>query len=858
MIPMRMRLLTLLFFTLIPVASAAQDRQGPPPAVRPTVNATRVTSAIEIDGRLDEAAWASAQPVSDFTQVDPDEGQPVSERTEARILFDDDALYIGVRLYDRQRPTMRLGRRDMPLLDSDWLGVVIDSYHDHRTGFSLDLNPAGVQRDAVKSMGAGGHETDDLSWDAVWEAKATIDEGGWTAEYRVPFSQLRFGSAEEPIWGIQLERVIGRRREYAVFSFTPKSEPGGIPTYGHLAGLRDVQPGNRLEVLPYAVARAERVDPGANPFRSNSEYFQSGGVDLLYRLTSDLTLNASINPDFGQVEVDPAVVNLTVYETFFAEKRPFFIEGSEIFDFGRNTSGGRLFYTRRIGRNPQLRAPTSASDAPDATTILGAAKFSGKTESGWSVGIIESLTGREEARYLNESGGTELFAIEPRTNYFVARARKDSREGRSAFGAMVTAVNRDLATDPLRSSLRSSGYAGGMDFRFESPGRTWALQGSAALSRVGGSPEALTATQTAGNHFFQRPDADHIEVDPTATSLTGYSVGASVERQGGQHWRGNLAVAATSPAFEVNDLGYQNRTDRRDIAGSLTYLEFQPGSFLRNYSITANARYEHNYDWERILAIFGLNGHFRTLDFWTILVQLNHFGTALDDRSTRGGPLMERPSNTVMALAFGSDGRKPVTLNGRLSGSQDAYEGWTATVGLNLGIKTSDRWNLSVGPMLSRSLTQAQYVGTVPDPNAASTYGARYLFAPLRQTTLAVETRLDVTFTPKLSFQMYAQPFISSGDYAEVGSLDAPRGYEFTPYDEALPNFDFNYRSLRGTAVLRWEWRPGSTLYVAWQQSRADFAQGVGNFDLGRDRQALFAARPDNVFVVKMNYWLSP
>jgi hypothetical protein len=855
---MRCSLTALLLLAFGPACLQGQAGTDARSTERPVVTATRATSPIQVDGVLDESSWASARPATDFIQVDPEEGRPVSERTEARILYDDEALYIGVRLHDRQPPTMRLGRRDMPLADSDWLGVVIDSYHDHRTGFSLDLNPAGVQRDALKSMGQGGHETDDLSWDAVWEARATVDEGGWTAEYRVPFSQLRFGSAEEPVWGIQLERVIGRRREYAVFSFTPKSEPGGIPAYGHLVGLRGVDPGNRLEVLPYGVVRAERVDPGANPFRSGSEYFQSAGVDLLYRLTSDLTLNASINPDFGQVEADPAVVNLTVYETFFDEKRPFFIEGSEIFDFGRNTSGGQLFYTRRIGRSPQLSAPTAASDAPDATTILGATKFSGKTRSGWSLGVIEAVTQREEARYLDISGDPERIAVEPRTNYLVARARKDGAQGRTSFGAMVTAANRDLDGDVLRGALRSSAYAGGVDFRLESPGRTWAFQGSAAYSRVAGTPEALLATQRAGNHFFQRPDADHLEPDPDATSLEGYSVGVSAERQGGEHWRGDLAVAATSPAFEVNDLGFQTRTDRRDVAGSLTYVEFQPGSFFRNYSFTANARYEHNYAWERILSIYGLTAHFTHLDFWTGLVRLTHFGAALDDRSTRGGPLMKRPANTGVTVAFGSDGRKPVTVRGNVAASRDEYDGWSTRTQLTVGIKTSDRWSLSLGPTLSRSLVQAQYVGTVPDPSATGTYGFRYLFAPLRQTTLAVETRFDLTFTPKLSLQMYAQPFIASGDYAAAGSLDAPGGYTFSPWEGAIPDLDFNYRSLRGTAVLRWEWRPGSTLYVAWQQARADVAQGVGDFDFQRDRRALFGARPDNVFVVKVNYWFTP
>jgi len=847
-----------LALALLPAAASAQTSAAMRDEGRPVVEAARATGPIRVDGVLDEASWQRAQPVDDFTQVDPEEGRPVSEPTIARVLYDDEALYIGVRLADSRPPTMRLGRRDMDLQDSDWLGVVIDSYHDHRTAFSLDLNPAGVQRDAVKSMGSGGDEQDDLSWDAVWEAAATVDDGGWTAEYRIPFSQLRFRDAPVQVWGIQLERVIGRRREYAVLSFTPKSEPGGIPTYANLVGLRDIEPGHRLEVLPYGVARSEHVDPGPNPFRDRSKTSGSGGVDLLYRVTSDLTLNASINPDFGQVEQDPAVVNLTVYETRYDEKRPFFIEGGEIFDFGRNTSGGQLFYTRRIGRSPQLFPPTPAADVPDVTTILGAAKFSGKTSSGWSLGVIEALTDREDARYMSADGSPEDFRVEPLTNYLVTRVRKDSNQGRTSVGGMLTAANRDLTTDALQAALRSSAYAGGVDFRLESPTRAWAVRGSAAFSRVAGTPDAMVAVQRAGNHFFQRPDADHLEVDAAATSLSGYSVGAAVERQGGEHWRGDLAVAATSPAFEVNDLGFQTRTDRRDVQGTLTYQENRPGTFLRNYALVSAVRYEHNYDWQRILAIYRLQLNFRTLEFWGGALGVSRQVRAMDDRSTRGGPLMQRPANWSGFFHVGSDSRKPVSVFTTIDGMRDEYGGWAAGLDLTAIVRTSPRWSMRIGPSFAKSHTEAQYVGTVGDPAATATYGTRYLFAPLRQTTLAMETRLDYTFTPKLSFQLYVQPFISSGDYQTVGSLDAPRGYSFTPWDGTAPDRDFNYRSLRGTAVLRWEYRPGSTLYLAWQQSRSDYAAGVGDFRFSRDREALFDARPDNVFVIKASYWLTP
>ena len=827
---------------------------------RPLHQAGPLNGSIELDGFLNDAAWASAQVISGFTQVDPEEGSPVSERTEVRILFDRDALYIGARLYDRGQVQTRLGRRDMPLQDADWFGVVIDSYHDHRTGFVFDVNPSGVQRDAVKSV-SGGNESDDNSWDAVWEVHTSVDAEGWSAEYRIPFSQIRFSDGTAPqTWGIQLERVIGRRGEYAVTTFTPKTERGGIPTYGHLQGVQNVDQGNPLELLPYTVARSEHVDPGSNPYRTDSEQAITAGVDLRYRVTSSLTLNATINPDFGQVEVDPAVVNLGVYETFFQERRPFFVEGSEIFDFGQNTSGGNLFYSRRIGRTPQLRAPSSLADNPTSTRILGAAKFTGKTESGWNLGIIEAVTAEETARYRDGSGADQEFVSEPLANYLVGRVRKDMNGGLTSIGGMLTATSRQLDSDPLEASLRSGAYAGGFDLRHEFAQREWVLTATAIGSSIRGTPEAIARVQRAGNHFFQRPDADHLEVQTDATSMTGYSVGAGLARQSGQHWRGNLAAALTSPEFEVNDLGFQTRTDRRDLAGNLTYLQTQPGSLFRNYSITLGNRIEHNYDWQRVSAFTFLNVNFRTLGFAGGRLLVNRSYSAIDDRSTRGGVLMERPSNVSGSLNLNTDARESVIFGLSLNGQTDAYGGWNSGIGLNVNYR-SDRWNIQTGPQYGRGVTRAQYVGTLPDAGATETFGQAHIFAPLEQTQLSLVTRLNVTFTPRLSLETFIQPLIFAGDYGEFGQLAAPQSYQFNrraDLDNQLPNRDFNLRSLRGTAVLRWEWRPGSTLFLAWQQQRQDFLPGEGDFRFGDDFRGIFDAQPDNIFVLKVNYWWTP
>jgi hypothetical protein len=852
----RRALLRLVLHSLLTVPVTFVQAQGgnPPgtPALLPTSRAVRAVGRIHLDGKLDESAWAQA-PVTDvFTQIDPLEGQPASQKTEVRVVYDDDALYVGARLHDSGPITARLGRRDMPLGDSDWFGVMIDSYHDHRTAFGFDVNPLGVRRDEVKTI-----DQDDNSWDPVWEVATARDSTGWVAEYRIPFSQLRFGSAADQVWGIQFERVIGRNREYAVSTFIPKRERGGVPRYGHLSGLHDVQAGKRLEFLPYTVSRAEYIDRGPNPYKTREEYNAAAGLDAFVRASSNLTMNATLNPDFGQVEVDPAVVNLGVYETFFQEKRPFFVEGSEIFAFGaEGTSGGRLFYTRRIGREPSLSPPTPRADVPDATTILGAAKLSGKA-AGWSLGVLEAVTDREKARYRAADDVDRQMTVEPLSNYFVARARRELRDGRTFVGGIVSAVNRRLDTDVLAATLRESAYAGGVDFRHELGDRTWVVQGDAEASRIAGTTSAMVLVQEQPNHYLQRPDADHLEVDSGATSLTGYSVNMSLAKQQGEHWRGSIAGALTSPRYEVNDMGFSYRTDRKDAQLDLRYVENRPGTLWRRWETTGSVRSEHNYAFDPILTIATLGVDAQTVGYWTVAVNAQRFFTAYDDRLTRGGPMALRPANVNASLMLESDTRKPVTMGLGLVGTRGDYDQWSWNLGLEVGVKASSRWNITMTPSVTRQRVAAQYVATADDASYAPTFGHRYVFAPLDQTEVGLETRFNLTFTPRLTLETYVQPLISSADYGSASQLVAPKTFDFVPYAGAVPDLDFNLRSLRGNAVLRWEWRQGSTLYVAWQQRRADLAED-GSFALGRDRRALFRARPDDIFVVKVNYWLNP
>lgn len=862
---MRAQQLLALPAILLPALLAAQSRtaeshtvglhsDSTPGHARPitVAHAVRATGPIQLDGRLDDLAWASAPVTSSFTQINPHEGKPSAQRTEVRVVYDDLALYVGVRLHDTGAITGRLGRRDMPLSDSDWFGLMIDSYHDHRTAFGFDVNPAGVRRDEVKTI-----NVDDNSWDAVWRVATRVDSAGWTVEYRVPFSQLRFSGDSVQTWGVQFERLIGRTQEYSVSTFIPKSDRGGVPQYGHLEGLSNITSGKRLEVLPYIVSRAEYIDPGSNPYRTTREYDASVGVDLRYRVASNVTLNATINPDFGQVEVDPAVINLGVYETFFEEKRPFFLEGSEIFGFGAGgTSGGQLFYSRRIGRQPSLAPSTPRADVPTTTTILGAGKLSGKV-GGWSLGTLAALTGREEARYRDDADADRRLPVEPRSTYVVSRARRELRGGRSLVGGMLTAVHRDLGADILRDNFRSSALAAGVDFRHEWANRSWAVRGDIEGSRIAGSAESILAVERASNHYFQRPDATHLDLDSTTTSLFGYSMNAELIKQAGEHWRGSLEGALTSPGYEVNDLGYSYRTDRRDAQATITYLENRPGTLLRHWSVTAEGRLERNYANQPIQTLASLTASAQTPSYWSFRANLQRSFEAYDDRLTRGGPIALRPAANRLSISLSSDVRESVTGDLDLFGERSDFGGWSWEAGVTLGLKTSTRWKLSVGPTIARSSVPAQYVATLSDAGYVPTFGARYIFAPLHHTEVGLETRLNVTFTPALSLETYVQPLISSGDYGDAQQLLEPRSFEFRPYTGAVPNLDFNIRSLRGNAVLRWEWRPGSTIYVAWQQSRRD-AGAVGDFSFGRDRKALFETRPDNIFLVKINYWLNP
>jgi len=869
-------------------------------ASAPRVRAAFLSGSISVDGRLDDPFWGQVPPFPELRQSVPLEGEPVSEVTEVRMAYDLEALYVGARLLDRSPVKTQLVRRDGNPGDSDLFVLLLDSFHDHETAYRFWTNPSGVKGDAIVTGNSTG--SGDSSWDPVWEVATHVDEEGWSVEMRIPFSQLRFSSEPFPVWGIQVERWLHRLQERSSFPFIPTLERGGVARFAHLEGLEGIRPGRRLELLPYAALRGEYLarTPSAsgtfdNPFRSGRDHFGEVGLDLKYRLSSNVTLDATVNPDFGQVELDPSVINLTAFETRYSERRPFFVEGADIFNFGEGGPTGSvgrgpdLLYSRRIGTAPRGRAPSGAvfSEAPDWTTILGAGKVTGRLPGGWSLGIIQAVTGQETANFQDGSGQRGTAVIEPLASYFVARARRQVQGGRTRFGVIASAVNRDPAGTPLVDRLHSEAYATGVDFAHESPSRSWILSGLYSRSLVRGDSLAILQTQRASRRYFQRPDADHLKLDSSATHLTGTYAMGYVGKQAGNFTMRN-AVALISPGYEVNDLGFHTNADRILLDTHYQWSHREPGTFLRSWNVAGSPDAVWNTAGERTFANFNSQVNLEFMNYWRTFFRLQFDPKNTDDRLTRGGPKAQTPGGMDVRLNLNSDGRKRVVLGAGGGANRDDAGAWSRSAFTQVNVRFSETFQFRVIPSWSGSFNPVQYLTRVTDPLADRTFGARYVFAELRQTTASLETSFNLSLSPALSLQFYAEPFISTGDFEAPREFQTPGAFEFLEYGREvgeirseedgsvwvdpdgagpargflLPNRDFSVQSLLGNAVLRWEWRPGSTLFFVWQQQRSadpsEVAGRAGQFDLIRDTQEIFRSPTNHVLMVKLSYWFNP
>ncbi len=881
------------------------------PASLPLATAAPASGAITIDGKLDEAAWARAIPITDFHQQQPNEGAAPTQRTEVRILYDDRALYIGARMYDSLGPSgirAPLARRDQ-LLDSngnngafnslttDKLIVILDPYHNHIDNAWFEINPAGVRGDQFNG---------DPSWDPIWEASTHVDSLGWTAEIRIPYSQLRFSRDSLQTWGMQIWRYTDRLNEQDMWSFRRKNESGGAMYFGSLGGLVIQPQPHQLEILPYAESRRQyKYAVPTDPYHKSSYGRMSAGADMKYLLTSSLALDATVNPDFGQVEVDPATINLSAYETYYSEKRPFFVAGSSAFDFGNfscnfcsNTSSLDIFYSRRIGRPPQLNPyvgnVADFADTPDNTTILGAAKITGRTSAGYTLGVLDALTNRETARYMPAGGASEQKQeVEPLTNYFVGRVKKDLNQGATTIGGAFTSTLRQLNDTVVADRLRRRAEAGGIDFNHTWDQRQYSWIGSILTSDVAGASSAIDLTERSSAHYFQRPDrhatSDGIfttKYDPNGTSLQGYGFYTRLAKDGG-NWFWETAQNWRSPGFEVNDLSFLGRADFKWMNANAGRSWTTPGRWYRNAVILGGGQQQYNYDGDKTDLQTQIYVGSQFLNYWNLRAFGIHHPTVLDDRLTRGGPVVMRNGYNFTEVEVSTDARQRAVFDFAVQVAKGIGAD-THTLILQPGVALKPAANVfvSLTPSYTVDESPAQYVETVTDPTATSFYGSRYVFAYIKTHTLSLDTRVNWTFTPNLTLQLFAQPFIASGAYSSFREFAAPRtdrkviygkdigtivrtpatataGATYTVDPDgagpALPftfgDPDFTFRSLIGNAVLRWEYRPGSTVFFVWTQNRTG-NDANGEFDFGKQRSEIFRDRPTNVFQVKVNYWL--
>ncbi len=846
------------------IARAAPGSPGTVPvAAAPAATAVRATQAPVLDGIATDPVWATARVIDDFREYEPDEGAVSRFRTEVRVAYDDRNLYVLARMFDPAPDSIisLLSRRDVRT-QSEQLKLVIDSYRDGRTAYQFITNPAGVKRDFyVYNDGV-----EDPSWDAVWDVATAIDSLGWVAEFRIPFSQMRFANKAEHTFRMLIVRDVARTNERISWPLYRRSQPGYVSQGGDVGGIIDISTPRRLEVTPYIVTK-NVTEPDADRF--SHEQRVTGGADIKYGLSSNLTLDATINPDFGQVEADPAQLNLSAFESFFAEQRPFFLEGTGIFTF--NTHCGDidsgctgLFYSRRVGRSPQLRGEDGyfEASAPTATTILGAAKVTGRLGNGLSVGLLDAATQREQ--------GFADRTIEPATNYFVASLQQDLRGGQTGIGAMVTSVRRSL-DEHTTGLLRESATTAGINARHRFFNRQYEVAAYIAGSRIDGSDSAIALAQTNGVHRYQRPD-DDLEYDPTRTRLNGDAQRISISKFGGGSTRFQTVYQRFSPGFEINDLGFLARADEQMWRNWFAFQLNKPTAYYRRMNVNFN----HWSNWSSqglpTNLSFNINGHMELPSTWWLHVGGNtgNFGGTFDDREARGGPAIRKSFNREIWGGTESDYRK------RVSGS--LFSGvWESDGGASHGtwfepsaqLRMSSRFSASLGVYIEDETTDNQWYSNAGE---LGTDTIHYTFARLQQTTVSVNTRINFTASPTLSLQLYAQPYISAGDYSDWRELDDPRAerYEdrYRPYfsdhdeDPSTPLVqadlgEFNFKQFNFNTVLRWEYRPGSTAFLVWQQGRNRFDERNGDFSARRDYGDLFGLHPDNTVLLKVSYWFN-
>jgi hypothetical protein len=846
--------------------------------------ATRITKAPEINGILDEEIWNLGEWVDDFTQNQPYSGRPATQRTEFKILFDEDNLYVAIKAFDTSPDSIisRLSRRDQ--VDGDLAGIIIDSFHDLRTGFLFGVSAAGVKYD---QMFTNDGQNQDGSWDPNWWAGTSINKEGWIAEMKIPFSQVRFEKNSGDVWGMEIARIIYRNNEQDFWQDIPRDAPGFIHMMGEMSGIEKIKPRKIFDITPYGVAKVQtfKKEPG-NPFRKNGRNFGgNAGIDAKIGITNNMTMDLTINPDFGQIEADPSEVNLSAYETYFSEKRPFFIEGNNITNFNLVIGTGdseedNLFYSRRIGRRPEgyphLRSGWNA-DIPTYTNILGAAKLTGKTKNGLSVGFVEGVTAEEKAE-IDTVGGRIFETVEPLTNYLVGRIQRDFKEGNTILGGIVTGTYRDLDAN-LASFMHKAALSGGIDFTQYFNKKNWMFNLTTAFSQVTGTKEVIQETQMSSARYFQRPDNDYRVFDPDRSSLAGTAGRMQMVKLNG-HWNFLACVKWKSPGYEINDLGYMTEADQVFTLLWAGYNQWEPKSIYQRYNINGSLYYITNFGGDNLGEGFQWNASMGLKNYWSVWTGGNINSPSISTGMLRGGPMIKATGSFSQQLGFSTDYRKKLGLEYFINinrGFEDSYHNLYTEV--NLSYKPINYLSISIGPGISKSFTELQYVTRTTYNNLD-----RYIFASIDRKTINASLRINFNLSPDLTFQYWGQPFVASGNYYDYKYISNPlaadykcrfhvytdnqissgeNGYNIdeqpdgtTGYDYSFDNKNFNFQQFLSNLVLRWEYNPGSSVYLVWNQTR-DGYNPSGMLEYFDDMGDLFnhkKNKPNNVFLIKFSY----
>ena len=875
------------------VAQSGGGADGTSEALLPGLKqavAVRFSGApIRLDGRLDDDAWRDVPFMSDFLQKEPVQGAQPAERTEIGILYTETALYIGARMFsDHPEQIVRTTSRRDAMDNSERLVVSLDTFRDRRTAYSLAVTAAGGRLDWYHPE--DNEFSQDLTWDPVWQARARVDSLGWTAEMRIPFSQLRFNNGREQVWGLNVNRVIPTRNEEVYWVYVPRDETGWASRFGELIGIVDVPSSSRVELSPYVASDATMTSASliesGNPFDDGNSLSTRFGADLKMGLGPSLTLDATVNPDFGQVEADPAEVNLSAFETFFDERRPFFTEGSQLLAGSTNPNGGLApipgyFYSRRIGGAPPGSASGDYVDRPGVTTIIGAAKLTGRLPSGLSIGTFAATTATETASTFDST--TNVFGrtrVAPRTTYAVGRLQQEFGSSASTIGLSVTGVDRDVQKGtPLADLMTRNAFAGGVDWNLRKDGGAYELKGYVGLSYVSGDTAAIERLQRNSAHYFQRPDQDHVSFNPRRNSLTGWTGMMWVRKNAGRHWLWDASVTAVSPGFELNDAGRLRRGDEVLGQAGLWYRETEPGEIFRSYSGGIWTWNMWNFDGvprERRVGIWGSMTMKNYLNGW---LSFTGAANSLNDEMTRGGPLVKIGGFWSIDGGINTNSAATVSFNanwGIFNNPRSDWEGWNGNGGVT--IRPPGPWGVSASARVNRSTQGRQYVGTF-DGGPVATFGQRYVLSLVQNTDYSVQFRSNYSFTPDLSLELYAEPFVASRRFHGIGEVPNSetttlrtygtdgttivRGDDgsYTVTDGAdtftIENPDLNIQSLRSNLVLRWEWKPGSTLFVVWQQNRSLTQDLFGGRATPGDLFDSFGAAGNNFLALKATYWLS-